>query len=163
MAIDECEFTFQQLVTEQLPKDMERMRKAIKQARPMAMFARYGVGPKSILRELDLHKDFTGCYVLLEQGTPMYVGISRTVIQRLLQQVKGRTHNSASLAYRIAFEKHPHNLSRSEAMKTPEFKEAFENYSKAADNAAKVGDDRLEIFAANRDRVKEALEEAKTE
>jgi tetratricopeptide (TPR) repeat protein len=39
--------------------------------------------------------------------------------------------------------------------------EALENYSKAVANATEIGDDRLDIFAANRDRVKEQLEEAK--
>jgi predicted alpha/beta superfamily hydrolase len=37
--------------------------------------------------------------------------------------------------------------------------EALANYSKAVENAAAIGDERLEIFAANRDRVKKQLEE----
>jgi tetratricopeptide (TPR) repeat protein len=41
--------------------------------------------------------------------------------------------------------------------------EALASYSKAVENAAKIGDDRLEIFAANRDRLKAQLEEAKTD
>lgn len=127
MAIDNCPFTFQQLVTKKLPEDMEQMRKAMAQALPMDQFARQGVGPKSILRELDLQDDFAGCYVLLEQEKPVYVGISRTVIQRLLQHVKGRTHYDASLAYRIAAEKHSHNFTRNEAMQNDKFSKAFED------------------------------------
>jgi len=42
-------------------------------------------------------------------------------------------------------------------------KEALASYSKATDNAAAIGDDRLDLFAANRDRVKALIEEAKKE
>jgi predicted alpha/beta superfamily hydrolase len=40
-------------------------------------------------------------------------------------------------------------------------KEALANYSKAVENATKVGDDRLPIFTENRDRVKAQLDQAK--
>lgn len=36
--------------------------------------------------------------------------------------------------------------------------EALKNYSKAVDNAGKIGDHRLPIFTENRDRVKAQLE-----
>jgi len=39
--------------------------------------------------------------------------------------------------------------------------EALANYSKAVANAAETGDDRLDLFAANRDRVKAQLEETR--
>jgi tetratricopeptide (TPR) repeat protein len=38
--------------------------------------------------------------------------------------------------------------------------EALVNYSRAVENAPMIGDDRVEIFAANRDRVKGLLEQA---
>jgi predicted alpha/beta superfamily hydrolase len=38
--------------------------------------------------------------------------------------------------------------------------EAFASYAKAADNAARIGDDRLDIFAANRDRAKALMEDS---
>ncbi len=126
MAIDECPFTFRQLATDRLPNDMARMREAMAKAHPMAKFARRGGGSRTILGELGRERDFVGCYVLMDKGKPVYVGISRTVIQRLLQHVKGRTHYDASLAYRIACKKHPHSASRSDAMEDPSFAEAFE-------------------------------------
>lgn len=46
--------------------------------------------------------DFKGIYVFLHNKIPFYVGISRGVIDRILQHVKGRSHNSASMAYKIA-------------------------------------------------------------
>ena len=39
--------------------------------------------------------------------------------------------------------------------------EAFASYSKAVDNAARNGDDRLDLFAANRDRAKALVEDSK--
>jgi predicted GIY-YIG superfamily endonuclease len=126
MAIDECPFTFRQLATDRLPNDMAQMRKAMAKAHPMAKFARRGEGPKTILSELRHERDFAGCYVLMDKGKPVYVGISRTVIHRLLQHVKGRTHYDASLAYQIARKKHPHSASRSAAMEDSGFAEAFE-------------------------------------
>jgi hypothetical protein len=46
--------------------------------------------------------DFMGLYVLIHGNRPFYVGISRGVINRLNQHLKGLGHNSASLAYKIA-------------------------------------------------------------
>lgn len=86
----------------------------------MHAFSRRGIGVKGLLQEFDLPQDFSGCYVLIENGTPIYVGISRTVLARLRQHVCGRTHFDASLAFRIAMKRHPDqtisNLTRSEAM-----------------------------------------------
>lgn len=46
--------------------------------------------------------DFKGVYIFIHNSTPFYVGISRKVIGRICQHIKGHTHNSASLAYKIA-------------------------------------------------------------
>jgi predicted GIY-YIG superfamily endonuclease len=45
--------------------------------------------------------DFKGLYVFLSEDKPFYVGISKNVIQRINQHIKGHNHNSASLAYSI--------------------------------------------------------------
>ena len=45
---------------------------------------------------------------------------------RLRQHGKGTTHFDASLAYRMACEKMPHELTRDEAMKDPDFRRAFD-------------------------------------
>ena len=126
MAIDSCPHSFQELATDILPKFMQQMRDAMAQPHPMQKFAVKGVGPKSILRGLDRKDDFAGCYVFLEQDRPIYVGISRSIIQRLLQHVKGRTQYSASLAYRIASWRRPHDLTRKAAMEIPAFRKEFE-------------------------------------
>jgi hypothetical protein len=45
--------------------------------------------------------DFKGLYVFVHSKTPIYVGISKGVIGRTLQHVKGHSHNTSTLAYNI--------------------------------------------------------------
>src|SRR5258708_27551806 len=116
MAIDNCEYTFGQLATEMLPRYMAAVRVRIAQPIPMSEFAIDGVGIATLLRQFKLTKDFEGCYVLLQGTDPIYVGISQTVFQRLRQHVRGTTHFDASLAYRIAANRRPHTMTRSDAM-----------------------------------------------
>jgi hypothetical protein len=79
-----------------------------------------------MLGRLGRDRDFSGCYVLMRDRKPFYVGISRGVVGRLRQHGKGTTHFDASLAYRMACEKMPHELTRDEAMKDPDFRRAFD-------------------------------------
>jgi hypothetical protein len=99
-----------------LPRNMARLRAAFAAPFPMSSFCKEGVGVKSILSELHRSSDFSGCYALLREGKPFYVGISRTVIQRLRQHVTGRSHYDASLAYQMATEKTGHKMKRADAM-----------------------------------------------
>jgi hypothetical protein len=46
-------------------------------------------------------KDFQGIYVYLDKNKPFYVGISKGVINRTLQHIKGHNHQTSSLAYRL--------------------------------------------------------------
>jgi|UPI000591A174 hypothetical protein len=50
---------------------------------------------------------FPGIYLLFHDGTPFYVGISRNVLNRLKQHVTGKSHYSASLAYKLAKDRIP--------------------------------------------------------
>lgn len=124
MLIDGCPHSFKQLADEILPADMSRMRVAIASSIPMESFVKGGKA--SILRELKKSADFPGCYVLIENDTPFYVGISRGVVSRLIQHVRGKTHFDASLAYRMACTSSPHKLRRSEAMQDVAFNKAFQ-------------------------------------
>jgi len=126
MPIDQCPHTFQQLATSRLPELMAQMRRSMAQAHPMEIFARTGVGDKSVARELSIPGDFPGCYVLIENDVPLYVGISRGVLKRLRQHVLGKTHFDASLAYRMASHAVGHELTRSEAMQHPVVKAEFD-------------------------------------
>ncbi|MGX4642975.1 hypothetical protein [Massilia sp. SYSU DXS3249] len=95
----------------------------------MSLFARPRVGTGRLLKELHFRQDFSGCYVLIDAGTPIYVGISRKVIGRLRQHVFGKTHFDASLAFRIAMARHPDRaiarVTREKAMQDPLFGTSF--------------------------------------
>jgi predicted GIY-YIG superfamily endonuclease len=45
--------------------------------------------------------DFKGLYIFLNANTPFYVGISKGVIGRIFQHIKGNNHNTSTLAYNI--------------------------------------------------------------
>ena len=109
-----------------LPGDMARLRAALAAPVPMSSFCKQGFGVKSILSGLRRSSDFSGCYVLLREEKPFYVGISRTVVQRLRQHVTGNTHFDASLAYLMATDKTGHKMKRSDAMQDPAFRTAFD-------------------------------------
>ena len=126
MPIDACESTFVDLATTVLPQYMSDMRVAMTVRRPLADFCTSGIGVRTILKGLHKTSDFAGCYVLLRDDQPFYVGISRGVIGRLRQHGTGRTHFDASLAYRMALERVPHKMTRSAAMKHEPFREAFD-------------------------------------
>jgi predicted GIY-YIG superfamily endonuclease len=61
-----------------------------------------GNGVESICKFLKIENDFEGLYVFYKNGKPIYTGISRHVIKRIEQHVKGKNHNHSSLAYQIA-------------------------------------------------------------
>ena len=126
MAIDKCPHTFEELAGMRLPAQMKELRRAMRSPHPMAEFGQTAVGPKTLLHRMGRSKDFAGSYVLMRGSRPVYVGISRVVIHRIMQHVKGRTHYDASLAYRMACEGNAHTLTRDQAMKRPSFRKAFE-------------------------------------
>src|SRR5580698_10742977 len=116
MPIDQCAHTFSHLATEILPRHMSALREMIANPFDMSKFAIEGKGIRTLLEEFGREDDLSGCYVLMEGSTPLYVGISRGVIARLRQHVRGTSHFDASLAYRMAVAQSPHELTRSGAM-----------------------------------------------
>src|SRR5438046_2019519 len=114
MPIDACISTFAEMAASILPSDMARLRAALGSPVPMSSFCKQGFGVKAILSRLGRNTDFSGCYVLLREGKPFYVGISRTVVQRLRQHVTGKTHFDASLAYLMATDKTGHKMKRAD-------------------------------------------------
>ena len=70
--------------------------------------------------------DFSGCYVLLDGKTAVYVGISRKVLHRLRQHMLGKDHFAASLAYAMAKKGHTLPLgTRKKSMQDVNFADAF--------------------------------------
>ena len=82
-----------------------------------------GTGVQTALKLINKDNDFPGCYVMIEDGQPFYVGISKRVISRLQNHVKGKTHNSSSLAYNIARK----NVSEDKDMSRADFVEKYPN------------------------------------
>lgn len=58
------------------------------------------------INENNNNNDFKGLYVFLSGQKPFYVGISKGVIGRTLQHVKGTNHNTSTLAYKIGLLKY---------------------------------------------------------
>lgn len=126
MAIDNCCYTFSQLATEVLPGYMRVLEQHMQEPMPMARFAVQGAGPVTIARSLGLESDFPGCYVLLDDGRPLYTGISQTVLRRLRHHVLGESHNVASLAYMLAAAGSAYTGARADRMRDPGFAAIFE-------------------------------------
>lgn len=125
MYVDDCRHTFDELAAKVLPGHMERLKVAMRDPHPASRFADPAMGPRKLARELGLTGDFSGCYVLLDADDPKYVGISRNVLSRLRQHLRGKTHFDASLAYAVAQRRLPTPGRRSEAMAVPRFQSAF--------------------------------------
>jgi len=57
---------------------------------------------KIIMKDwLDYTGDFKGLYIFLHNNKPFYFGISQGVIGRIIQHIKGKTHNQATLAFNM--------------------------------------------------------------
>ncbi len=126
MAINGCQQKFADLAQNELPKLMAEMQSAIATATPMNDFLKPKQGVKTLLRNHRRKADFSGCYVLIEHGKPLYVGISRQVFRRLWHHGRGTKHFSATLAYSMAAHGFVSVLSRNERMEDEEFLNLFQ-------------------------------------
>lgn len=126
MSIDGCNYTYHELANEVLPGYMSVLRERMAQPLSLADFAVKGVGPVTLQHRLGLDSDPGGCYVLIDEGKPVYVGISRAVINRLREHVLGSDHYAATLAYRIAASFYPHGMTASQAMQDSDFRIRFQ-------------------------------------
>jgi hypothetical protein len=121
MPIDDCNHNFLELAQRVLPEHMSEMRRSLASPTPMAEFLVPRQGVKTLLRAHNRTTDFSGCYVLLEQGKPIYVGISRQVFRRLWYHGRGTKHFTATLAYSIAAHQFVSELPRSARMADADF------------------------------------------
>src|SRR5271154_1642880 len=102
MPVDDCTSTFAELAAVVMPGYMTQLRKAMEAAHQLTDFSTPSVGTRTILSRLGRSADFAGCYVIIQNSRPMYVGISRRVVSRLRQHCNGTSHFSATLAYAVA-------------------------------------------------------------
>ena len=126
MPIDGCNHSFHDLTHEVLAQYMKALRERMAYPIPLADFGIKGVGPVVLQRRLGLVHDPSGCYVLMDERRPVYVGISRGVIKRLRDHVRGSDHLVATLAYRIAATQYPHGRTAAQAMRDTEFHMRFQ-------------------------------------
>lgn len=125
MPIDNCTYSFEQLSASVLPNHYVLLEAAIKSPMPAERFVGFKSVTKEVLARFDRTTDFPGCYVFLDGDTPVYVGISRRVMKRLIQHLNYDSHYSASLVYRMATEDYPHEMKRDQAMKDDQFRATF--------------------------------------
>ena len=92
----------------------------------VSAFLRPGAGPKTLAREFGFDGDPPGAYVFLFRGKPIYVGISRGVLKRIRDHVRGKTHETASLAFQIARSRTDMGGQRNTLMADSTFHDAFE-------------------------------------
>jgi len=126
MPIDNCKHTFGEMATRVLPAYMKELRLALTKQHLASSFCTRGLGLKGVLSKLGRTEDLSGCYVLIHDGRPFYVGISRSLIQRLRQHLTGKTHFDASLAHMMAKSKTGRSMGRAEAMTNQSFRQAFD-------------------------------------
>lgn len=125
MPIDNCAHTFQELAATVLPSHLERLIAAIQTPIPASTFVGFKSASSEALSKVNRNTDFPGCYVFIDQERPIYVGISRGVIKRLVQHLNFESHYTASLVYRMATEDYPHEMKRDQAMKDDQFRSVF--------------------------------------
>lgn len=126
MKVDGCQHSFRTLATRVLPKRMREMRQSIDRfSLQLSYFDLPGFGLKGIMKELELEEDFSGCYVLIQSGRPVYVGISRKVLHRLRSHIRGKSHYQATLAYRMAAAESDLDVTRDEQMQDRRFLSLF--------------------------------------
>lgn len=130
MPIDNCPHTFAELAATVLPRYMGTMREALRAPVPLSEFARPGIGPKGIQARLGIPGDFAGCFVLLDDGQPFFVGTSHAVLARLRKESDANQGLLSTLAYKFAKRSLERDSvesqkTRSAALKDPGFHGAF--------------------------------------
>lgn len=125
MPIDNCVHTFDELASQVLVEHWERLKIAMKTPIAASEFVGYKSATKYALKKVNKNTDFPGCYVFIDGNKPVYVGISRGLVKRLVQHLNFESHNTASLVYKMATEDYPHEMKRDQAMKDEQFREVF--------------------------------------
>ena len=125
--IDDCEKSFGALAINVLPEHFLRLKENMKSPFPASWVRERSVGHATLLKRIGREVDFSGCYVFIENGEPLYVGISRGVIGRLFQHLTSNNHFSGSLAYYISKRQRDPGGTREENMTHPEFRTLFED------------------------------------
>lgn len=125
MSIDNCTHSFENLADSVLPDHFKKLEAAIQSPIAAETLVGFKSVNKELLSHLKLESDFPGCYIFIEGEKPFYVGISRGVINRIVQHLNSDTHYSASLVYRMASKDYQPKMTRGKAMKDELFYSTF--------------------------------------
>ena len=114
MPVDGYKASSHQDILKELPVLYDKLKEQIEHPHDISKLLDKGNGQvwlrKKLLSKTELlykDKDIKGCYVFVDGNKPIYVGISRTICQRIVQHVaRSSNHNSASLAYQIAINRY---------------------------------------------------------
>lgn len=127
MNIDQCEFSFTEVCSKRLPTYLASLQASIAKPFPASWIQEPGVGQATLIKRLGRTTDFSGCYLFIEKGCPLYVGISRGVVGRLFQHLTSTNHLSGSLAYYIAKCQSDPGGTREENMNDGAFRALFDD------------------------------------
>ena len=125
MPIDNFTQDFGTLANSLLPHHFARLEEVMCAPHAAERLVGFKTATREALMRVGKSADFPGCYVFLDAKKPVYVGISRSVIKRLVQHLNYDSHYSASLVYRMASEEYPHEMKRDQAMKDDQFRTTF--------------------------------------
>ncbi len=104
MRVHGCRQPLRELADSVLRDHLAALRHEMEPERAMwaAAFWGYPSAGKNLRKLLSRRIDPRGCYVFMRGRKPIYVGISKHVIKRICEHINGTTHNSATLAYKMA-------------------------------------------------------------
>ncbi|TGM04823.1 endonuclease [Leptospira barantonii] len=127
---------FEEITQVRIPKIFSILSERLKNQFPMNRFYEFGIGETQMSNSIRSHfnlkstEEFSGCYVFSEGEEHKYVGISRNVVLRLRQHLKGKNFTHSSLAFKITKKKMNLGLTNKESMRNEEFLKEFRNVQK---------------------------------
>jgi hypothetical protein len=125
MVVDGYRRSFAYLTRTELPRLLRKLKAASRKPVRGQLLVGQGNGVSAILRAMGRKEVFSGAYLFLRNGKPIYVGISRNVAARLRSHLRGRSHFDASLAFMMAKGKTGMKGKRADLMKKSIFIRAF--------------------------------------
>lgn len=103
MSLHDCKHGFLDLAKEIFPEYMRLLRQSVITPISGQSFYTPGIGMQSIRKNYGNNgKDFRGCYVFIENGLPLYVGISKHVLYRLHSHLNAKNHQGSNFIYKVA-------------------------------------------------------------
>lgn len=100
--MEKCKYSFLELINCVFPQYLEELSLGVSNPFLVSNYFNHQKGLAQIKNEFGFKNDFKGLYAFIKGKKVIYVGISRNVIKRLNNHCRGRLHNQATLAYKLA-------------------------------------------------------------